>query len=111
MVRQRNVRMIFFCDIASDAESCRRLIAILDSTGENLRALKTGREELEKVSVIITLSTCTILNHQLLLRVLKHNPVEFHKLDNLFCNLTDITIHQRLHVRRIIVHLIGSATP
>jgi len=51
--------MIFFCDIASDAGSCRRLIAILDSTGENLRVLKTGREELEKVSVIIPLSTCT----------------------------------------------------
>ncbi len=59
MVKSRNVRMIFFCDTASDAGSCRRLIAILGPTGENLRALKTGREELEKVSVSPPLSAGT----------------------------------------------------
>jgi len=45
--------MIFFCDIASDAGSCRRLILILDTTGENLIVLKTGRGEFEKVSVFM----------------------------------------------------------
>jgi len=75
--------MIFFCDTASDAGSCRRLIAILGSTGENLRVLKTGRRELEKVSVFLFYPV-HILHHQLLLLVLQHNPVELHKLDNLF---------------------------
>ncbi len=53
MVKRRNAMMIFFCDTASDAESCRRLIAILSTTGENLIALKTGGRELKKVSVFL----------------------------------------------------------
>lgn len=59
MVKSRNARTIFFCDTASDAGSCRRLIAILSIIGENLRALKTGREELEKASVSLPLSAGT----------------------------------------------------
>jgi len=42
--------MIFSCDIVSDVESCRRLITIFwTTTGENLRALKTGGGGLGKV--------------------------------------------------------------